>query len=1208
MLKKLSISIILLLAVCIPSFSQCPSQDPYGIDPPTNITLNGQCLVPNSTITLTGWAAPGQEQLCFNTVNPADTAVSRNYNVNQSYSGPTAYAVDYDNAFVSGRRCITLDNLMPGKIQALVIADCDQGGTGGKFGMNCSRFSSKYSSAGYPANQHHGFMFKTPGTNPNNTFVMNVFPKGPPQVFQGHPINVDLIHIWIDGPQPSNIFYTSLQVDGVPCHASTTGTPCGNTGISLILDASGGEIPNNGANGYNVLISNSGAYAGDYYVSSSFIPAVLGQPGSLLRIVTSSTTTIGQHQITGVEQATNSSLQSMGSPVTFTYSFNVLAPLPAFVATPPTTFPTILGLGKWNTTLATIGVTDYLGWQSANLTPPNKLNNDNLSGAQSANNPFSIWNYGGAGRIPYQFADYFNVTTPWQAGHFYNIGDMFAGDSCTLVVTTQGTSGSSSPVCPVVGQYIRDGAASEFNAGSKAWWYLQAQRGAIPVINWALNMSKYSTWMEWNDTVTWDISDDMYRQGGQLSENCNPSGCTGMQKKALIYLTNPLIKTTGINVNSCIWSYKFVQADTNRSQPYCGDNLVAASLATGHTIMNGSVDETQARVDLQLQYLEEKMGYNPVRSASNPYPGLVQAPNFDDGLGTEFLIHKCAADVAQGKNCDPRIPDTIQRWAGWYYLNEYQTSSHNTSYTPWLVPGIATASDLNMLNAASYAFVGAAYGNSLVPGTNVTWFQVADDMAYHSLDNGFYGYKDFTQVAKSWMDYYGWRTGMSALDSYVMPSHNPVGTLTPDKLEPQASASWPSGFPAATNVTNTGATITYYMGKSASCHVGVAIANSNGSCPVTFPYNYTGADAVFQTGTDVQWLCNVAVVNLPQSGTKYCFGVGGTDASGNVGFTSYNPANSPYAWTFTTTQGASLAVSVLPVSLTIQQNNNGSSTVTTLGTGGFNSSVTLTASGFPSGMMVTFNPVTIPAPGSGTSIVTVTTSSNLAVGTYPVTITASGGGLSPTAILTVIVTPSNPVHVVTTTLPQGTVGLPYNAQLAATGGVPPYKWSVLGTLPPGLTYTTNGAILGTPTTAGNYSFAVSACDSEVPARCALGNVSMVVIAAPLAIQTASLPNAVVGSVYHQQIVAIGGQPPYSFSYTGNLPNGLSMDGTGLITGTVGAPVTTKNVYTFTVTVTDAANTSVQKQLTITVVKPLNTLEKLVNTVEGAVTAVTNLVK
>src|SRR5260370_16833064 len=69
-----------------------------------------------------------------------------------------------------------------------------------------------------------------------------------------------------------------------------------------------------------------------------------------------------------------------------------------------------------------------------------------------------------------------------------------------------------------------------------------------------------------------------------------------------------------------------------------------------------------------------------------------------------------------------------------------------------------------------------------------------------------------------------------------------------------------------------------------------------------------------------------------------------------------------------------------------------------------------------------------------------------------------------------------PVAITTTTLPAGTVGTAYSANLAATGGVSPYTWSASG-LPSGLSISTSGAISGTPTTAGSTNASISVLDS-----------------------------------------------------------------------------------------------------------------------------------
>ena len=64
------------------------------------------------------------------------------------------------------------------------------------------------------------------------------------------------------------------------------------------------------------------------------------------------------------------------------------------------------------------------------------------------------------------------------------------------------------------------------------------------------------------------------------------------------------------------------------------------------------------------------------------------------------------------------------------------------------------------------------------------------------------------------------------------------------------------------------------------------------------------------------------------------------------------------------------------------------------------------------------------------------------------------------------------------TLPAGAVGTSYSQSLAASGGTPPYSWSLIsGALPAGLSLSTSGAITGTPTVVGSLSFAVRVTDA-----------------------------------------------------------------------------------------------------------------------------------
>ena len=87
------------------------------------------------------------------------------------------------------------------------------------------------------------------------------------------------------------------------------------------------------------------------------------------------------------------------------------------------------------------------------------------------------------------------------------------------------------------------------------------------------------------------------------------------------------------------------------------------------------------------------------------------------------------------------------------------------------------------------------------------------------------------------------------------------------------------------------------------------------------------------------------------------------------------------------------------------------------------------------------------------------------------TISATLGAVSGSTGLTVT---AGPLTITTTALPAATAGVAYTATLTATGGTPPYTWSIAtGTLPAGLTLTpASGVISGTPTATGTSSFTV----------------------------------------------------------------------------------------------------------------------------------------
>lgn len=97
-------------------------------------------------------------------------------------------------------------------------------------------------------------------------------------------------------------------------------------------------------------------------------------------------------------------------------------------------------------------------------------------------------------------------------------------------------------------------------------------------------------------------------------------------------------------------------------------------------------------------------------------------------------------------------------------------------------------------------------------------------------------------------------------------------------------------------------------------------------------------------------------------------------------------------------------LSASPASVSVVQGNSGNSTITSAVTGGFNSAVSLAASGQPTGVTVSFGTNPIASPGSGTSAMTITVASSTVTGTYPITVTGTSGSITETATVSLTVT------------------------------------------------------------------------------------------------------------------------------------------------------------------------------------------------------------
>jgi hypothetical protein len=123
----------------------------------------------------------------------------------------------------------------------------------------------------------------------------------------------------------------------------------------------------------------------------------------------------------------------------------------------------------------------------------------------------------------------------------------------------------------------------------------------------------------------------------------------------------------------------------------------------------------------------------------------------------------------------------------------------------------------------------------------------------------------------------------------------------------------------------------------------------------------------------------------------------------------------------------------------------------------------------------------------------------------------------------------------------------------ATGGVMPYSWSASG-LPPGLNVNpSNGEILGTPTSPGKYTVALTLADSSNPQVTTPPSPYTIDILdppPPVINGSPAPPNGAVSLLYSFTFTASSTAPPLVWRVSaGTMPPGLTLSSSGVLSGT-----------------------------------------------------------
>jgi hypothetical protein len=141
------------------------------------------------------------------------------------------------------------------------------------------------------------------------------------------------------------------------------------------------------------------------------------------------------------------------------------------------------------------------------------------------------------------------------------------------------------------------------------------------------------------------------------------------------------------------------------------------------------------------------------------------------------------------------------------------------------------------------------------------------------------------------------------------------------------------------------------------------------------------------------WPSSNAALQVTLTGTRLTMVVGTSKATGDVtgiAFLGITPTANPnfnLNSTFTVKQGKQISF------------------VINLSTAnGFSAPVALSAINVPGGVTVTFDPQTLPAPGAGSTSMTIAAAANAPPGFYPIIVQGDGGGLQHTTLVALTVT------------------------------------------------------------------------------------------------------------------------------------------------------------------------------------------------------------
>lgn len=241
--------------------------------------------------------------------------------------------------------------------------------------------------------------------------------------------------------------------------------------------------------------------------------------------------------------------------------------------------------------------------------------------------------------------------------------------------------------------------------------------------------------------------------------------------------------------------------------------------------------------------------------------------------------------------------------------------------------------------------------------------------------------------------------------------------------------------------------------------VGSAYSQSiTASGSAALPYTYSVSSGALPPGLSLNPATG-AITGSPVTAGTFNFTIRATDTNGCFGVQAYTIAI------------AAAGCPVITLSpLTLPSGQLGTAYSQTVIASGGTGPYTYALSGtLPTGL--TLNPATGAITGTPS-----------AAGIFNFTITATDSNGCPgsrpySIVIAAVICPV--ITLSPAALPAGHVGFAYSQAVVASGGTAPYVYALVGTLPPGLSFsTTTGTLTGIPTTPGTYNFAITATDAN----------------------------------------------------------------------------------------------------------------------------------